>query len=163
MSTTTAAIPEAGTPMPELGLRGPDGQGAGLSQVRAGRPAVLYFLRSTGCPVCVRHARGLVALAAEGGLGPGVPVLLVVPGGPDEAAGLRRKVPVGKEIDGLVSAWASGAGHATAGLGRFLALQHSGTFVLDPAGLVRYRRTAVLPTQSFSRPELLEALASMKR
>jgi peroxiredoxin len=148
--------------MPELGLLGPDGQGASLSQVRAGRPAVLYFLRSTGCPVCVRHARGLVALAAECGLGPGVTVVLVVPGGPGEAAGLRRKVLAGEGGEGPVSAWASGAGHAAAGLGRFLAFQHSGTFVLDPAGLVRYRRTAVLPAQSFSRPELLEALASMK-
>src|SRR5690349_1897117 len=81
----------------------------------------------------------LAGLAARGVLG--VPALLVVPGTAQEAARLAARVPEASAADG-VSAWASGTGHAEAGLGTFLTLQHSGTFLVDADGMIRYRRTA---------------------
>jgi hypothetical protein len=52
------------------------------------------------------------------------------------------------------------AAHASAGLDRTLLLQHSGTFLVDDEGIVRYEKTAALPTGSFSAKDLRAALAS---
>jgi len=156
-TVSTATVPAVGTTMPDVDLVGPDGATTTLHRARSGGPAVVYFLRAAGCPVCVRHARSLVELAGQGRLADGVRVLLVAPGGPAEAAELARRVgAVGGGAD--VGVWASGEGHASAGLGSFLSLQHSGTFAVGADGDVRYRRTATLPPQSFSRGELLEVL-----
>jgi peroxiredoxin len=154
MSTpTTTAV---GTAMPDVALVAPDGSAATLHGVRAGGPAVVYFLRAAGCPVCVRHARGLAALVAQGRLT--VPVVLVVPGAAGDAAELARRLRDAAGTRG-VTVWASGTGHAAAGLGTFLTLQHSGTFLVGADGTVGYRRAATVPTQSYSERELLAALA----
>jgi len=68
-------------------------------------------------------------------------VLLIVPGAMAQARQLTRRMK-----SPLVSTWASGDGHAATGLGRFLALQHSGTFALETDGTVLHARTAALPT-----------------
>jgi len=154
--TPTEALPALGTPMPDLALVGPDGAITTLHSVRGAERAVVYFLRAASCPACLHHAAALAGLAAEGRLGPEVRVLLVTPGSAAEAARVRRKV-----AGDAVTVWASGEGgegHAAAGLGSFLRLQHSGTFVVAGDGTVVHRRTAALPPLSFSRAELLEVL-----
>jgi peroxiredoxin len=138
--------------MPELSLTDRAGVRSTLTAARGAGPAVVFFLRSASCPVCVRHARALVAMAERGELADHA-VMLVVPGGAAEAGQLQRRLTSGR-----ITAWASGEGHAAAGLGTFLSLQHSGTFVLSAAGAVVYRRTSLLPTGSFSAGELLKAL-----
>jgi hypothetical protein len=145
-------VPDVGTVMPDLALVDRDGARTTLDDVRAGRSSIVYFLRAATCPVCIRHARELAALADKGALGDRA-VVLVVPGGADEAGRLAGRVTSGR-----VTCWASGQGHAAAGLGNFLALQHSGTFALSPTGAVVYRRTSLLPTGSFSGRDLLDAL-----
>jgi Redoxin len=145
-------VPDVGTVMPDLALVDRDGAQTTLADVRAGRPAIVYFLRAASCPVCVRHARELAALADRDALGDRT-VVLVVPGGAPEAAEVARRVPSSR-----VASWASGEGHAAAGLGSFLTLQHSGTFALSATGAVVYRRTSLLPTGSFSGRDLLDAL-----
>lgn len=152
---TDVAPPLAvGETMPDIALRRPDGTGAGLRDVVAGRASVVYFMRTSTCPVCHSHVAALVR-AAEAGRLPGAGVHVLVPGDPSDAAEVRRRVP-----SPAVVVWATGTGHAEVGLGRFLALQHSGVFLLDAAGGVRYRRSATLPTQSFDLGELLAAFAA---
>ena len=151
--TQTLTVPDVGTVMPDLALRDATGRATTLSAVRQGEAAVVFFLRAASCPVCIRHARSLTELADEGRLG-NRSVLLVVPGGPAEAAALASRVPSSR-----VTTWASGNAHASAGLGSFLSLQHSGTFAVTASGAVVYRRTSVLPTGSFSAKELLAAIS----
>ncbi len=151
--TQTLTVPDVGTVMPDLVLRDAAGRATTLSVTRAGKAAVVLFLRAASCPVCLRHARTLAELAAQGNLGDR-PVLLVAPGGSAEAAALAKRVPSPR-----VTTWASGDAHASAGLGSFLTLQHSGTFALTAAGSVIYRRTSVMPTGSFSAKDLLAALS----
>ncbi|MCR6688968.1 redoxin domain-containing protein [Cellulomonas sp.] len=152
----TAAAP--GAPMPDLALVSPHGEQTTLHGELAGRPAVLYFHRSSTCPVCAAHARALQAMRADGRLGERA-LLLVVPGGADEAAHVARRHRL---LDERV-VWASGSGHAQAGFGRFLALQHSGVLLVSRAGTVEYRRSAAVPVQSFEARELREALAAHAR
>lgn len=150
--TDVAAAVEVGERLPDLRLVDASGVTATLHDVRAGRPAVVYFMRASTCPVCHRHLAVLVDLAEGGALGDSA-VLVLTPGDTGDVAGVRRRAP-----SGAVDVRATGEGHAEVGLGRFLALQHSGTFLLDAAGTVTYRRTAAVPLQSFDRSELLDAL-----
>jgi peroxiredoxin len=150
---TTATVPDIGTVMPDLTLVSPDGDRTNLQAVRGAETAVAYFLRASNCPVCLKHARSLAELAEAGNFG-GASVILIAPGGPVEAGEVAAKVP-----SSAVTAWASGAGHAAAGLGMFLAVQHSGTFLIADDGTVKYRRTSALPPMSMNRKELLEAIA----
>ena len=153
MTTSTSTTPLVGTPMPLLELVDRAGNRTTLAHERDGRRAVVYFLRTASCPVCGRHARVLAEMAEAGELGPDVRVLLVAPGGAQEAAVLAARI-----ASSAVTVRASGDGHAAAGLGTFLSVQHSGTFVVGEDGAVVYTRTAALPPQAFSRTELLAAL-----
>jgi hypothetical protein len=58
---------------------------------------------------------------------------------------------------------ASGEHHADLGLGRFLMLQHSGTFVTDADGRVVDAVTSALPTASFSASKVRAALDALGR
>jgi len=150
---STATVPDIGTVMPDLSLISPDGDRTSLHAVRGGAAAVAYFLRASDCPICQKHARSLAELAESGHLG-GASVILIAPGGLDEARAVAAKVP-----SPAVTAWASGTGHAAAGMGVFLSIQHSGTFLIAADGTVEYRRTSALPPMSMNRKELLEAIA----
>ena len=150
---STATVPDIGTVMPDLSLISPDGDRTSLHAVRGGAAAVAYFLRASDCPICQKHARSLAELAESGQLG-GASVILIAPGGLDEARAVAAKVP-----SPAVTAWASGTGHAAAGMGVFLSIQHSGTFLIAADGTVEYRRTSALPPMSMNRKELLEAIA----
>jgi len=150
-STTT--VPDIGAAMPDLSLVSPDGDRTSLQAVRGSGTTVVYFLRASDCPICLKHARSLAELAESGNLG-GASVLLIAPGGLAEARAVATKVP-----SPAVTAWASGTGHAAAGLGVFLSVQHSGTFLLAADGTIKYRRITALPPMSMNRKELLEAVA----
>ena len=149
----TATVPDTGTRMPDIALVSPDGNRSSLHAVRNGSRAIAYFLRADTCPICLKHAAALATLAEDGRLG-NTSVILIVPGDIDQAGTVAGKIP-----SAAVTAWASGSGHAAAGLGVFLSLQHSGTFLIAPDGTVEYRRTSALPPRSMDRKELLEAIA----
>jgi peroxiredoxin len=150
---STVSVPDIGTAMPDLPLISPDGDRTRLHAVRGSGTTVAYFLRASDCPICLKHARSLAELAESGSLGE-ASVLLIAPGGLDEARAVAAKVP-----SPAVTAWASGTGHAAAGLGVFLSIQHSGTFLIAADGTIKYRRTTALPPMSMNRKELLEAIA----
>jgi peroxiredoxin len=150
---STAAVPDTGTRMPDLELVSLRGDRATLHTVRSGERAIAYFLRSDTCPICLKHARSLAELAESDSLD-GVAVVLIVPGDVAEAREVATKVP-----STAVTVWASGSGHAAAGMGVFLSVQHSGTFLIASDGTVEYRRTSALPPRSLDRRELLEAIA----
>jgi peroxiredoxin len=139
--------------MPDLALVSPDGDRTSLHAVRGNGTAVAYFLRASTCPICLKHARTMAGLAESGNLG-SASVILIAPGDRDEARAVATRVS-----SPAVTAWASGTGHAAAGLGVFLSVQHSGTFLIAADGTITYRRTTALPPASMNRTELLEAIA----
>ena len=146
-----------GTLMPDLRLVRPDASETSLHDVVGGVPALVYFMRTSTCPVCHGHLRALTRLAESGAFG-GTRVVVVTPGGADEAAEVVRRAP---SPDFVVVA--SSDGHAEVGLGVFLTLQHSGTFLLDSAGVVTYRRSAAVPLRSFDEREVLDRVAPIGR
>jgi len=122
-----------------------------VSQLRGdAKGLVLFFMRTAGCAVCVRHVRALARLDLAGR---GVAAAVVVPGGEAEAARVRR-------IAGGLPVVASpgAAEHRAAGLDRTLLLQHSGTVLIDARGEERYRLVAALPTGSFDAAALTAAI-----
>jgi len=146
---------DLGLPLPALPVADEDGRGADLDRIRAGRPAVLFFMRAHNCMVCLRHVRALSELQDEFGERKLVTVV-VVPGSDGEASRVRRRA------DRLRVVSSGGdAAHKAAGLERHLLMQHSGTFLVDADGILRYARTGALPTASFHRAELLAAVSRL--
>jgi hypothetical protein len=98
-------------------------------------------MRASTCAVCVKHARTLAGMGAELA-DRGAHAVVVVPGGAKEASAVAGKVGRGA----TVVASDPDAAHAGAGLERTLFLQHSGTFLVNAEGVVRYAKTATMPT-----------------
>ena len=151
--STTIALPAVGSTMPDIPLTSESGASAHLADVIAGSRSVIFFMRSASCAICLGHVQSLTSMAAAGALD-GARVVVVVPGGAAEAARVATRVPAG-----TATVYASGDEHASVGLGKFLVLQHSGTFVVDANGSILSVRAAAVPTNSFSRDEVLSALA----
>jgi peroxiredoxin len=148
----TIAVPEVGTVIPDLPLLAATGAST-LHQVLDSRRAVVFFLRSADCAICLGHVKKLMRMEEAGELR-GAQVVLIAPGDRDAAAELTRRV-----ANPQATTWASGEHHADIGLGKFLAVQHSGTFVVDAEGRILSRRTSVLPMSSFSGDEVVAALS----
>lgn len=146
---------ETGSPAPRLVLQ--DSAGRTVHLPEPGHPVLLYFMRSTSCPVCNRHVRDLAARAEEL---TGVHVLVVVPEGREEAAAwqARRGVPF------PVLTGSSGVPHETVGLTRTLfgALRQSGSVLIDADGFVRHAHGASLPTAGYDRKGILAAVAGLR-
>lgn len=149
-------IPVVGDTMPDIALIDARGRSATLAHVSDGRRAIVHFMRSSTCPVCLAHAAAVQRMFDAGEIAD-VAFVLVPPGGPDEAVVTERRVRAAGGMRAEV--WASGSDHGNVGLGRFLGLQHSGTFVVDERGVLLAVRTSVLPTGNFSRDEVVSALA----
>jgi peroxiredoxin len=145
--TATASIPAIGAPMPDLSLEGPDGSSTTLRAETAGSRAVVFFMRAASCQICLAHVAHLERLAVD------AKTIVVVPGDAAAAASVAPRVGSGMRV------LASGDAHAAAGLGTFLTIQHSGTFVLDERGAVLSARTATIPTGAFNAAEVVAALA----
>lgn len=150
---TTIETPTVGTTMPDIRVETAVAAETSLLSLVGGRPAVVFFMRASTCPVCLAHAAEAVRLLGEGKLGSAA-LVVVTPGGATEIATVARRVS-GDDVYVV----ASGSAHAEVGLGRFLGLQHSGTFVLDAQGRVLSARTATIPTGAFNAAEVVAALA----
>jgi len=149
----TIAPPAVGSRLADLPLIDAEGRTSMLSEHISGRPAVLFFMRAADCPVCLAHTRALGQLIASGALDD-VAVLVIAPGGAASARTARARIS-----SPAIDVRASGEHHSDVGLGKFLGLQHSGTFVLDASGLILNAQTSALPTASFSRARVLAALS----
>jgi hypothetical protein len=150
------AVPVVGDTMPDIALIDGRGRRSTLTAVTDGRRAIVHVMRSSTCPVCLAHAATIQRLFDAGEVGD-VAFVLVPPGGPDEAVVTEGRVRMARGTRAEV--WASGTDHESLGLGRYLGLQHSGTFVLDERGVLLAVRTSALPTGNFSRDEVVAALA----
>lgn len=151
----TATVPAIGSTMPELTLIGPDGESSTLSTHLGAKPLIVHFMRSSSCPVCVGHSRAIVELIESGRVD--AAFLAIAPGSSADAATATQRI--GRAV---ASVWASGDSHAEIGLGRFLALQHSGTFVISPDGIVLDATVNAIPTKSYSRDAVLAALSGVR-
>ncbi|MFC9559368.1 redoxin domain-containing protein [Agromyces sp. NPDC056965] len=145
----TIAVPALGDALPNIPVVDAAGAASRVMDDLGARGAVVFFMRSSTCPVCRAHVRELQRMS-DAGLLRGARGIVITPGSAAEAAEVARRT--------TLDVFASGEHHRDVGLGRFLSLQHSGTFVVDGSGRVLAQRTSALPTASFSRREILSAL-----
>ncbi|MEV4116694.1 peroxiredoxin family protein [Nonomuraea sp. NPDC049695] len=150
---------ETGSPAPEVVLENTDGQAVRLSDHRGNHAVLIYFMRSTSCPVCNRHVQDLVRcrdeLAADG-----VQVFVAVPEDRQEAAAwkARRGVPFPVLIG------RRGTPHEMIGLSRkvFGALQQSGSILIDSQGVVRHAHGATMPTSGYDKKGIIAAVQGLR-
>lgn len=147
---------EIGQHLPHLAIRDEHDNRVSVEEMRDGRPVVLFFMRSGTCVVCLRHARTLDGMHDELAARKVMPIV-VVPGSAGDAAMVRRRL----SGDTRVVSSGDAATYLAAGLGQSMMLQHSGTFLADEGGIVRHAKTATLPTGSFHRGQLLDAIARL--
>ncbi|MGK3201243.1 peroxiredoxin family protein [Amycolatopsis sp. MEPSY49] len=124
-------------------VRIPDHQGAVL----------LYFMRSTSCPICNRHVQDLVSTAA------GVRVLIAVPEDREKAAAWKAK----RGIPFPVLTGRRDSPHEMIGLSRkvFGSMQQSGSVLIDADGVIRHAHGATLPTNSYDKKGIIAAIAAL--
>jgi peroxiredoxin len=149
-------VVQIGQPLPALAVLDENGQRVGIEELRAGQPAVLFFMRAHNCMMCMRHTRALAGMHGELTAHKVRPIV-VVPGTAANAAAVRRKVDDVVRVVGSDDVTA----HRAVELGRSLLMQHSGTFLVGGDGTVRYAKTAAMPTGSFDRAELLGELTRL--
>lgn len=145
---------EIGSTVPDLALEDTAGKAVRLSDYRGADNVLLYFMRSTTCPVCNGHVKDLAKLA-------GVRVLVAVPEGREEAAAWRAK----RGLSLQVVTGRRGTPHEAVGLVKkvFGALQQSGSLLIDREGVVRHAHAATMPTSAYDRKGIAVALEGLVR
>lgn len=147
---------EIGTPAPGTLLTDSEGATLRLTDFR-GRSAVLvYFMRTSACPVCNHHVRDLAGRAGTW-TAAGVEAMIAVPEDREDAAKWRAKRNVPFRV-------LTAGAHEAAGLGRGMlgAVQQSGTVLIDRGGVVRYARAASVPTGGYNGDDLAAAVGHLR-
>ncbi|MEU0152056.1 peroxiredoxin family protein [Micromonospora fulviviridis] len=150
---------ETGTVAPLLNLVDGSGASVRLRDYLGHSHVLVYFMRATTCPVCVRHVRDLTRHAAEYS-DLGARILVVVPEGlPTARAWAARQRLLFPVVTG-----ADGSPHEAVGLLRavFGAVQQSGTVLVDRTGLVQYAKAATIPTAGYDRAAVLRVLTALR-
>lgn len=149
----------SGSTAPAMELEDTAGQPWRLSDHRGGHGVLLYFMRSTSCPICNRHVRDLVARRAEFEAD-NILIAIVVPEGRD--LGLAWQTECGIPFPVLVGS--AGTPHESIGLTRkvFGSMQQSGTLLVDTDGIVRHAHGATLPVNSYDRKGIGAAVCSLR-
>jgi thiol-disulfide isomerase/thioredoxin len=80
-----------GRTLPDATVITTSGTESRLRTVLDGRPAAVFFMRASSCPVCLGHARTLAGMARELA-DHGTHAVVVVPGGQAEAASVTGRV-----------------------------------------------------------------------
>jgi peroxiredoxin len=148
----------SGSPAPQMVLEDTTGQTVRLSDYQGKHPVLLYFMRSTSCPVCNRHVQDLVnsgdELAAAN-----VRVLLAVPEDRDRAAAWKAK----RQIPFPVLTGPRGTPHEMIGLSKkvFGSMQQSGSVLVDAKGVIRHAHGATMPTSSYDKKGITAAVGSL--
>lgn len=155
---TTLARPLAvNDTFPALALITPTEQRTTWAQVRSPGSTVVYFMRTSTCPVCHHHVRQLGSARVDGA--PlGARTVIVVPGGAAEAAAVEQRHPT---LAGRI--FASDDAHARVGLFVKMGLQQSGNFVVDPHETVTYAKWAAIPLGTFAEHETIAALSYLQQ
>ncbi|RFU36850.1 peroxiredoxin [Actinomadura logoneensis] len=150
---------ETGSPAPDVLLEDARGRSLRLPALGDGGAALVYFMRSTSCPVCNRHVQDLVRSREEFAAS-GVTVFLAVP--EDRAAATAWKSKRGIPFPVLVGS--AGAPHDAVGLGTrvFGAMRQSGSVLIDGLGIVRHAHGSTLPTSGYDRKGILAAVRELR-
>lgn len=140
-----------GDPAPDLLLDDTTGTRFRLSDYRGTAAVLLYFLRSTTCPVCNAHARDLARHRPDF---PDTEILLAVPEPRPTAATWQARTGTPFRV-------VPGRPHDAFGLARklFGTMQQSGTVLIDPHGTVRHTHHSTSPLTGYDRRSVLAALA----
>jgi len=146
---------DVGMSMPDIALEDTSGRPVSLGTYRGQLNVVVYFMRSTSCPVCNAHVKDLEQRSAEYAR-LGVRILIAVPEGRDVAAQwvIKRNIAL------QVVTGRKGTPHGTVGLTRrvFGTMQQSGTVLIDRNGVVRYVKIATMPPGGYDKQGLAQAL-----
>ena len=150
---------ETGSPAPDVVLEDTDGQAVRLSDYQGNHALLIYFMRSTSCPVCNRHVQDLIRrrdeLAADN-----VRVLVAVPEDRRAAAEWKAK----RQIPFPVLTGRRSTPHEMIGLSRkvFGSLQQSGSVIVDSQGVIRHAHGATLPTSGYRRKAITTAVQALR-
>lgn len=148
-----------GSPAPALELEDTAGQPWRLSKNLGANGALLYFTRSTSCPICNRHVRDLVTRRSEFE-DAGLRVHIAAPEDRDRA--LAWKTRHGIPFTVLVGS--TGTPHASIGLTRtvFGTMQQSGSLLVDADGIIRHAHGATMPVSSYDKKGIAAAIDAMR-
>ncbi|GAT70231.1 peroxiredoxin family protein [Planomonospora sp. ID91781] len=150
---------ETGSPAPDVVLEDTDGRTFRLRDHRGGHAVLIYFMRSTSCPVCNRHVRDLIRrrdeFAAEDIL-----VFVAVPEDRRTAAAWKTE----RRIPFPVLTGRLGSPHEMIGLSRkvFGAVQQSGSVLIDSQGVVRHAHGATMPVNGYRRKAITTAVQALR-
>ena len=149
---------EIGSTLPPIALEDTAGALVDFTDYRARSNVLLYFMRSTGCPVCNGHVRDLVKSEPSFAAGR-VQVLIAVPEGRAEALTWKNK----RALPYPVVTGRTGSPHEAVGLTRrvFGSLQQSGSILVDVDGIVRHAHGATLPTGSYDKKGIRDAIDAL--
>ncbi|GAB0101531.1 peroxiredoxin family protein [Nocardia sp. JMUB6875] len=142
-------------PAPDLNLVDTSGRPWRLSDNRAARATLLYFMRSTSCPICNRHVRDLVAQHTDFDAA-NIQVVVVVPEDPDTASTWKAKRAIPFPV-------LTGSAHESVGLTRkfFGSMQQSGTILVDSTGTIRHAHSATIPINSYDKKGITAAINAL--
>ncbi|MDP9868415.1 MULTISPECIES: peroxiredoxin family protein [Streptosporangium] len=150
---------ETGSPAPDVVLEDTDGQAVRLSDYQGNHAVLVYFMRSTSCPVCYRHVQDLIRrrdeLAADN-----VRVLVAVPEDRQAAAEWKAK----RQIPFPVLTGRHGTPHEMIGLSRkvFGSMQQSGSILVDSQGVIRHAHGSTMPTGSYDKKGITAAVQALR-
>lgn len=144
-----------GSPMPAIELEDTTGHAWSLPGQRA---TLIYFVRSTSCPICTHHVRDLIAHRNNFDAN-NIQVFIAIP--EDAPTGSAWKARHAIPFPVLVGT--ATTPHESIGLSRkvFGSMQQSGTLLIDRNGLITHLRTATLPTAGYHRKALLAAMDAL--
>lgn len=146
---------ETGSPVPDVPLEDTDGRTVRLAGLGGDRAALVYFMRSTTCPICNRHVQDLVRARGEYAAN-GVQVYVAVPEDRETAAAWKGK----RGVPFPVLVGRGGVPHETVGLERkmFGSMRQSGSVLIDAGGVVRHAHGATMPIASYDKKGIAEAV-----
>ncbi len=150
---------ETGSPAPDVVLEDTDGQAVRLSDYQSSHAVLIYFMRSTSCPVCNRHVQDLIRRRDEFAAD-NVRVLVAVPEDRQAAAEWKAK----RQIPFPVLTGRRGIPHEMIGLSRkiFGSLQQSGSVLIDSQGIIRHAHGATMPTGGYHRKAITAAVQALR-
>ncbi|WP_026412804.1 peroxiredoxin family protein [Actinomadura oligospora] len=147
-----------GSPAPDVLLEDTDGRATRLAALEADRAALVFFMRSTSCPVCNRHVQDLVrsrdTFAADG-----VQVFIAVP--EDRAVARAWKAKRGVPFPVLVGR--GGVPHESVGLSKkmFGSMRQSGSVLIDAQGVVRHAHGSTMPITAYDKKGITAAISQL--
>ncbi|KAB8188142.1 peroxiredoxin family protein [Microbispora catharanthi] len=149
---------ETGSPAPDVVLEDTDGQAVRLSDYQGNHAVLIYFMRSTSCPVCNRHVQELIRRRDEFAAD-NVRVLVAVPEDRRAAAEWKAR----RQIPFPVLTGRHSTPHEMIGLSRkvFGSLQQSGSILLDSQGIIRHAHSATMPTNGYHRKAITAAVQAL--